>query len=201
MLSLRRVGMFNITNRSPPFSDLLVAGVNKNSGRAWSTSCRPRAAYGPAWGLFLQRRRQVAVVAVVDALDPKQPFLHALRLRVVVHAWPEILPSLAGEHLKQDMIFSATGLLKIVQSYPVSDIFNPNRHLPHPPTSERCSDFQKSSVIVDHPLLQTDPRHFRTCWWLVSTKTVVEHGQRHAVQGRHMGRHGGCFFSDDGRSP
>ena len=35
---------------------------------------------------------------------------------------------------------SSTGLLKIVQSYPVSDIFNPNRHLPHPPTSERCSD-------------------------------------------------------------
>ena len=34
----------------------------------------------------------------------------------------------------------------------MSDIFNPNRHLPHPPTSERCSDFQKSSVIVDHPL-------------------------------------------------
>ena len=36
---------------------------------------------------------------------------------------------------------SATGLLNIIQSYPVSDIFNPNRHLPHPPTSERCSDF------------------------------------------------------------
>ena len=34
----------------------------------------------------------------------------------------------------------------------MSDIFNPNRHLPHPPTSERCSDFQKSSVIVDRPL-------------------------------------------------
>ena len=49
------------------------------------------------------------------------------------------------------LICSATGLLKIVQSYPVSDIFNPNRHLPHPPTSERCSDFQKSLVIVDHP--------------------------------------------------
>ena len=31
----------------------------------------------------------------------------------------------------------------------MSDIFNPNRHLPHPPTSERCSDFQKSSVIGD----------------------------------------------------
>ena len=50
------------------------------------------------------------------------------------------------------LICSATGFLKIVQSYLVSDIFNPNRHLPHPPTSERCSDFQKSSVIVDHPL-------------------------------------------------
>ena len=47
---------------------------------------------------------------------------------------------------------AAMGLSKKMQSYPVSDIFNPNRHLPHPPTSERCSDFQKSSVIVDHPL-------------------------------------------------
>ena len=46
---------------------------------------------------------------------------------------------------------AAMGLSKKRQSYPVSDIFNPNRHLPHPPTSERCSDFQKSSVIVDHP--------------------------------------------------
>ena len=49
------------------------------------------------------------------------------------------------------LICSATGLLKFIQSCPVLDIFNPNRHLPHPPTSERCSDFQKSSVIVDHP--------------------------------------------------
>ena len=48
------------------------------------------------------------------------------------------------------------GLSKKMQSYPVSDIFNPNRHLPHPPTSERCSDFQKSSVIVDHPLLNSN---------------------------------------------
>ena len=47
---------------------------------------------------------------------------------------------------------AAMGLSKKMQSYPVSDIFNPNRHLPHPPTSERCSDFQQSSVIVDHPL-------------------------------------------------
>ena len=52
------------------------------------------------------------------------------------------------------LICSATGLLKIILSYPVLDIFNPNRHLPHPPTSERCSDFQKSSVIVDHPLVR-----------------------------------------------
>ena len=43
-----------------------------------------------------------------------------------------------------------------MQSYPVSDIFNPNRHLPHPTTSKRCLDFQKSSEIGDHmhPLLK-----------------------------------------------
>ena len=37
---------------------------------------------------------------------------------------------------------AAMGLSKTMISYPVSDIFNPNRHLPHPPTSERCSDFK-----------------------------------------------------------
>ena len=40
----------------------------------------------------------------------------------------------------------------------MSDIFNPNRHLPHPPTFEHCSDFQKSSVIGDHPLRGRIPR-------------------------------------------
>ena len=77
----------------------------------------------------------------------RAPTSHGAQTRARIKKWREGQLEKA-QFLPQARLFcSATRLFKIIQSYSVLDIFNPNRHLPHSPTSERYSDFQKSLVM------------------------------------------------------
>ena len=70
-------------------------------------------------------------------------------------------------YLKQDWSAQPLDFWKLSKVIQCRTIFNPNRHLPHPPTSERCLDCHKSSVIGDRPL-PTVPLISITFQWTLS---------------------------------
>ena len=128
---------------SKPTRSLSVLHTRNAAGElerniAWATKLHHEG----LWHMnLLHEYRQAKLKGRIDCADRGRstygaPTSHEPQARATVEKSREGTTFLPQARL----ICSATGLLKIIQSYPVSDIFNPNRHLPHPPTSERCSE-------------------------------------------------------------